>query len=410
MVRDVSIEGNHVKVTIALTVAHCPLAKTLQADVEKALKKADEIKSVTVETTAMSKTELNELRTNLQSRAAQTPPGQGNSKAPGPGIDRLGKRELRNIIAIASGKGGVGKSFVTSMLAVQLRRLGYEVGVLDADLTGPSIAKIFGLTERPSKSPSGRITPIKTRTGIRVMSINLIPVRVLMGVMRPLGLFDGRSVRPKIFAMLGPVKSASRTPTSYPSLLSWTASMLVTKDFPTPPLPDAIAIMFLNSRFPSRSMPEPGLFPCAGWVWAALFWSWVRSSFSSVLDIAVVSTATDFTSLDFFRAFSTSVWSVFARGQCATVSAMVTLTWLPSIDTSRTMLRSTILIPISGSSTPRRLLMTEFLSINVYTIRRDFSRLEWGGKVFTLSCHGTTRSLREFGLRYDLVQDCDSSP
>jgi len=174
MVRDVSIEGNHVKVTIALTVAHCPLAKTLQADVEKALKKSDEVKSVTVETTAMSKTELNELRTNLQSRAAQTPPGQGNSAAPGPGIDRLGKRELRNIIAIASGKGGVGKSFVTSMLAVQLRRLGYEVGVLDADLTGPSIAKIFGLTERPSKSPSGRITPIKTRTGIRVMSINLV--------------------------------------------------------------------------------------------------------------------------------------------------------------------------------------------------------------------------------------------
>src|SRR2546429_1936490 len=174
MVRDVSKEGNHVKVTIALTVAHCPLTKTLQADVEKALKKSDEIKSVTVETTAMSKTELNELRTNLQSRAAQTPPGQGNSKAPGPGIDRLGKRELRNIIAIASGKGGVGKSFVTSMLAVQLRRLGYEVGVLDADLTGPSIAKIFGLTERPSKSPSGRITPIKTRTGIKVMSINLV--------------------------------------------------------------------------------------------------------------------------------------------------------------------------------------------------------------------------------------------
>src|SRR5256884_7543573 len=172
MVRDVSIEGSHVKVTIALTVAHCPLAKTLQADVEKALKKSDEVKSVTVETTAMSKTELNELRTNLQSRTTQTRSEQGNS--PGAGIDRLGKRELRNIIAIISGKGGVGKSFVTSMLAVQLRRLGYEVGVLDADLTGPSIAKIFGLTERPSKSPSGRITPIRTRTGIRVMSINLV--------------------------------------------------------------------------------------------------------------------------------------------------------------------------------------------------------------------------------------------
>jgi len=172
MVRDVSIEGSHVKVTIALTVAHCPLAKTLQTDVEKALKKSSEVKSVAVETTAMSKTELNELRTQLQNKAAQTQPAQGNS--PGSGIDRLGKRELRNIIAIASGKGGVGKSFVTSMLAVQLRRLGYEVGILDADLTGPSIAKVFGLKERPSKSSTGRITPVLTRTGIKVMSINLV--------------------------------------------------------------------------------------------------------------------------------------------------------------------------------------------------------------------------------------------
>jgi Mrp family chromosome partitioning ATPase len=172
MVRDIFIEGNHVKVTIALTVAHCPLAKTLQTDVEKALKKSDEIKTVTVETTAMSKTELNELRTSLQNRAGQPQPEQRNG--PGPGINRLGKRELRNIIAVASGKGGVGKSFVTSMLAVQLRRLGYEVGILDADLTGPSIAKVFGLKERPSKSPTGRITPVLTRTGIKVMSINLV--------------------------------------------------------------------------------------------------------------------------------------------------------------------------------------------------------------------------------------------
>jgi Mrp family chromosome partitioning ATPase len=172
MVRDVSIDGSHVKVTIALTVAHCPLAKTLQTDVEKALKKSDEIKTVTVETTAMSKTELNELRTSLQNRAAQPQPEQANTH--GPGINRLGKRELRNIIAIASGKGGVGKSFVTSMLAVQLRRLGYEVGILDADLTGPSIAKVFGLKDRPSKSPTGRITPVLTKTGIKVMSINLV--------------------------------------------------------------------------------------------------------------------------------------------------------------------------------------------------------------------------------------------
>lgn len=172
MVRDVSIEGSHVNVTIALTVAHCPLAKTLQADVEKALKKSGQIQSVTVDTTAMSKDELNQLRASLQSKATQPRPEQGSG--PGPGIDRLGKRDIRNIVAIVSGKGGVGKSFVTSMLAVQLRRLGYEVGVLDADLTGPSIAKVFGVSERPTKSPAGRITPVKTKTGIKMMSINLV--------------------------------------------------------------------------------------------------------------------------------------------------------------------------------------------------------------------------------------------
>ena len=172
MVRDITITGDDVRVKIALTVAHCPLAKTLQSDVEKALKKSGSVHSVTVETTSMSKAELNDLRTMLQNRTTKT--GAEPKASIGPGIERLGKREIRNIIAVVSGKGGVGKSFVTSMLACELRRQGYEVGVLDADLTGPSIAKVFGLSDRPSKTPSGAITPIQTMTGIRVMSINLV--------------------------------------------------------------------------------------------------------------------------------------------------------------------------------------------------------------------------------------------
>lgn len=172
MVKEITITGDTVKVKIALTVAHCPLAKTLQSDVEKALKQNSQIRSVTVETTAMTKAELNELRTSLQAKTAKTSPDQ--RKSIGPGIERLGKREIRNIIAIVSGKGGVGKSFVTSMLACELRRQGYEVGILDADLTGPSIAKVFGLNTRPTKTAEGAITPIKTRTGIKVMSINLV--------------------------------------------------------------------------------------------------------------------------------------------------------------------------------------------------------------------------------------------
>jgi Mrp family chromosome partitioning ATPase len=172
MVRDISIEGEDVKVTIALTVAHCPLAKTLQSDVEKALRTTGQVKTVIVETTAMSKAELEQLRIKLQKKAAPT--SQAAKTGIGPGIERLGKRDIRSIIAVVSGKGGVGKSFVTSILACELRRHGYEVGILDADLTGPSIAKIFGLNDRPTKSPSGGIVPVQTKTGIKVMSINLV--------------------------------------------------------------------------------------------------------------------------------------------------------------------------------------------------------------------------------------------
>src|SRR3989454_7706950 len=155
MVREIGIiENGTVQVKIALTVQHCPMAKTLQADVEKAVGQLEEVKSVNVETTAMSKKELEELRGKLQARASNsqaTQSGQSTSTA-GPGINKLGKRGVRNIIAIVSGKGGVGKSFVTSMLATELRRQGYEVGILDADLTGPSIAKVFGLSGKPYKA------------------------------------------------------------------------------------------------------------------------------------------------------------------------------------------------------------------------------------------------------------------
>ena len=173
MVRDIIIDGGRVKVTIALTVAHCPLAKTLQTDVEKALRKISGVSTVTVDTTAMSRKELEDLRVQLQARSTRQASPQRSSNV-GPGIDRLGKKGIRNIIAIISGKGGVGKSFVTSMLASELRRQGYEVGVLDADLTGPSIAKILGVAERPHKNEAGAIEPIRTKTGIKVMSINLV--------------------------------------------------------------------------------------------------------------------------------------------------------------------------------------------------------------------------------------------
>ena len=76
-------------------------------------------------------------------------------------------------IAVMSGKGGVGKSSVTSMLAVSLMRQGYKVGVLDTDITGPSIPKIFGVTRRAGVSNTS-ILPSKSREGIKLMSLNLM--------------------------------------------------------------------------------------------------------------------------------------------------------------------------------------------------------------------------------------------
>lgn len=80
---------------------------------------------------------------------------------------------VKNVVAIMSGKGGVGKSLVTGLTAVALRRLGYNVGILDADLTGPSIPKMFGIDKRPLGSTNG-IMPVTTKTGISIISINLL--------------------------------------------------------------------------------------------------------------------------------------------------------------------------------------------------------------------------------------------
>src|SRR5438876_4761006 len=81
--------------------------------------------------------------------------------------------KIKQVVAIMSGKGGVGKSLVTGLLAVSLRRQGLRVGVLDGDITGPSIARMFGTKGLPSKSANGGIEPLTSRSGIRVMSMNM---------------------------------------------------------------------------------------------------------------------------------------------------------------------------------------------------------------------------------------------
>lgn len=80
---------------------------------------------------------------------------------------------VKKVIAVGSGKGGVGKSSVTCLLAVMMARRGYKVGVLDADITGPSIPRAFGLTQKAQGADIG-ILPAETHMNIKVMSINLL--------------------------------------------------------------------------------------------------------------------------------------------------------------------------------------------------------------------------------------------
>ncbi len=80
---------------------------------------------------------------------------------------------IKKVIGVVSGKGGVGKSMVTSSIAVALANKGYKVGILDGDITGPSIPKMFGITEKATGNDSG-IFPAETANGIRIMSVNLL--------------------------------------------------------------------------------------------------------------------------------------------------------------------------------------------------------------------------------------------
>lgn len=81
--------------------------------------------------------------------------------------------QIKNVIAVMSGKGGVGKSTVTALLASNLAKAGYQVGVMDADITGPSIPKLFGLSKRPDQDDRG-LLPVESSLGIKIMSLNLL--------------------------------------------------------------------------------------------------------------------------------------------------------------------------------------------------------------------------------------------
>ncbi len=140
LVREVALNKDRVDITLASAALEPAVQKMLKASVEKAVGKLNGVEAVTVSFTEVKPKDLN---------------------------------QIGHILAVMSGKGGVGKSLVASLAAVALNRQGYRVGILDADITGASIPRMFGIDSRPAGSETG-ILPVLSRSGIEVMSINLL--------------------------------------------------------------------------------------------------------------------------------------------------------------------------------------------------------------------------------------------
>lgn len=140
MVRDVSVDGSIARVAIALTIVGCPAASRIESDVSQAAAGVTGISRVSIDVGVMTPAERAALTEKLRgSRAARTMP--------------FGPDSLTRVIAVTSGKGGVGKSTVTANLAVALAQQGLSVGLLDADVHGFSIPGLMGLLDADGRAP-----------------------------------------------------------------------------------------------------------------------------------------------------------------------------------------------------------------------------------------------------------------
>jgi hydrogenase maturation protease len=140
LVQDIAITDGKIAITLASAGLVSGAKDSIKAGVKEAVKELPEVTSIEVKYTDIKAKELN---------------------------------VVDHVLAVMSGKGGVGKSLVTSLIAMSLKRQGYEVGILDADITGPSIPMMFGLKVMPVGNESG-LLPVISKSGIEVMSINLL--------------------------------------------------------------------------------------------------------------------------------------------------------------------------------------------------------------------------------------------
>ena len=163
MVRGVAIEGADVTVEVALTIAACPLRNQIEKDVVSHVQALDWVGSVRVEVAAMDAEERAAVMARARWKAREDAP---ETQVPADA----------RVLAIASGKGGVGKSSVTVNLAVALAARGLTVGVLDADIWGFSVPRLLGM-EGDVEARAGKMVPLERRVGpgtLRVLSMGFL--------------------------------------------------------------------------------------------------------------------------------------------------------------------------------------------------------------------------------------------
>lgn len=157
VISEVSVKNSNAHVTLALPNLQSPIKREIIEAVKQAVSELTDNLIVDINVTEM----------NPDQRSAFLAIAREEHSSPKPGT------HINKVIAVLSGKGGVGKSSVAGLLASSLRRAEYQVGILDADITGPSIPKMFGVNKSPEVSPEG-ILPVSSLRGIKLMSINLL--------------------------------------------------------------------------------------------------------------------------------------------------------------------------------------------------------------------------------------------
>jgi ATP-binding protein involved in chromosome partitioning len=150
LVKSVNIDNGEVKVQLALATNDPNVPVTIKSDAEKVLRAIDGVRSAKV-------------LIDIQAPPGGAGAGMGATRIPG----------IRHVIAVASGKGGVGKSTVAANLAVALQQTGARVGLCDCDIYGPSISLMFGTRERPTATEENKIVPIE-QYGLRLMSMGFL--------------------------------------------------------------------------------------------------------------------------------------------------------------------------------------------------------------------------------------------